>query len=106
MADRIDVMISSTARDLPDYRKQVMDAILRMSMHPIAMEHLPAKSEDAIDASLAMVNEAEIYLGIFAHRYGYIPDSPKNPDKVSITELEFRRAVERDIPRLIFVIGD
>ncbi|MBZ0284448.1 MAG: DUF4062 domain-containing protein [Anaerolineae bacterium] len=106
MGQRIDVMISSTARDLPEHRKQAMEAILRMSMHPIGMEYLPAKSEDAIDASLKMVDEAEIYLGIFAHRYGYIPDSPKNPDKVSITELEYRRAVERDIPRLIFIMGD
>lgn len=106
MGQRIDVMISSTARDLPEHRKQAMEAILRMSMHPIGMEHLPAKSEDAIDASLKMVDEAEIYLGIFAHRYGYIPDSPKNPDNVSITELEYRHALERDIPRLIFIMGD
>ncbi|MCA9903486.1 MAG: DUF4062 domain-containing protein, partial [Anaerolineae bacterium] len=106
MTDRIDVMISSTARDLPEHRKEVMDAILRLGMHPVAMEHLPAKSEDAIDASLAMVDTAEIYVGIFAHRYGYIPDSPKNPERLSITELELQRAVARDIPRLIFVIGD
>lgn len=106
MGQRIDVMISSTARDLPEHRKQAMEAILRMSMHPIGMEHLPAKSEDAIDASFKMVDEAEIYLGIFAHRYGYIPESPKNPDKLSITELEYHRAVKRDIPRLIFIMGD
>jgi hypothetical protein len=106
MAERIDVMISSTALDLPDYREQAIDAILRMGMHPIAMEHLAAMSADAIDASLAMVDEAEIYLGIFAHRYGYMPDNPRNPDKLSVTELEYRRAVERDIPRLIFIIDE
>lgn len=103
---RIDVMISSTALDLPEHRKQVMDAILRMGMHPIGMEHLSAMNADAIDASLAMVDEAEIYVGIFAHRYGYIPDSPKNPKRLSVTEMEYRRAVERDIPRLIFIMAD
>jgi hypothetical protein len=40
--------VTITARDLPDYRKQTIEAILRMSIHPIAMKFLPAKSEDAI----------------------------------------------------------
>lgn len=105
MGQRIDVMISST-RDLLEHRKQVMEAILRMSMYPIGVEYPPASPEDALDISLKVVDKAEIYLGIFAHRYGYIPDTPKNPDKVSITELEYRRALERDIPRLIFIMGD
>ena len=37
------------------------------------MEHLPATDTDAIEESLRMVNEADIYLGIFAYRYGSIP---------------------------------
>jgi len=35
-------MISSTARDLPEHRKEVMNACLRQGMFPIMMEHLPA----------------------------------------------------------------
>src|SRR2546421_7831489 len=100
MAEHIDVMISSTARDLPAHRKEAMDACLRQGMHPIMMEHLPASDADAIKASLDMVNEAEIYLGIFAHRYGYVP---KGYD-ISITEMEYNRAVDRGIPRLMFNI--
>ncbi|HLA45338.1 MAG TPA: DUF4062 domain-containing protein, partial [Aggregatilineales bacterium] len=102
MAERVDVMISSTARDLPDYRQQAMDACVRQGMFPIMMEHLPAMDEDAISASMAMVDEAEIYLGIFARRYGYIPAG----HEISITEIEYNRAVEREIPRLIFIIDD
>src|SRR5438045_1121227 len=102
MAEHIDVMISRTARDLPVHRKEAMDACLRQGMHQIIMEHLPASDSDAIKASLDMVNEAEIYLGIFAHRYGYIP---KGHD-ISITEMEYYRAVERGIPRLIFVMHE
>jgi len=67
------VMISSTARDLPEHRKEVMDACLRQSMFPMMMEHLPASDADAIEASLRVVDEADIYLGVFAHRYGYVP---------------------------------
>lgn len=98
MADRIDVMISSTARDLPIHRQHALDACLRQGMFPIMMEHLPPKAEDAIAASLKMVDDAEIYLGIFAYRYGFLPPG----HDISITEMEYNRAVERGIPRLIF----
>jgi hypothetical protein len=99
------VMISSTSLDLPDHREQVMDAILEMGFHPLAMEHLGAKADsDAIKESYRLVDQADVYVGIFAERYGYCPKDPaKNPDKVSITELEYRRAVERGIPILLFL---
>jgi hypothetical protein len=29
---------------------------------------------EAVEVSLKMVDEADIYLGVFAHRYGYVPD--------------------------------
>jgi hypothetical protein len=97
------VIISSTARDLPEHRKEVMDACLRQGMFPMMMEHLPASDAEAIAASLKLVDEADIYVGVFAHRYGYVPKE-NNPQAVSITEMEYNHAVERNIPRLIFVI--
>lgn len=102
MADnkRKTVMISSTARDLPDHRKEVLDACLRQSMFPDMMEHLPASDSDAIRVSLDMVDRADIYLGIYAYRYGYVPEG----HETSITEMEYNRAVERGIPRVLFVM--
>jgi tetratricopeptide (TPR) repeat protein len=97
------VMISSTARDLPEHRKEVMDACLRQGMFPYMMEHLPASDAEAISASLKMVDDADIYVGVFAHRYGYVPKE-NNPQAISITEMEYNRAVERKLPRLIFVM--
>jgi tetratricopeptide (TPR) repeat protein len=96
------VIISSTARDLPEHRKEVMDACLRQGMFPQMMEHLPALDAEAISTSLALVDEADIYVGVFAHRYGYVP---KGHD-ISITEMEYNRAVERGIPRLLFLMHD
>lgn len=98
-------MISSTTRDLPDHRKEVMDACLRQGMFPVMMEHLPANDSEAILASLSLVDKADIYLGVFAHRYGYIPEED-NPQKISITEMEYNRAGQRGIPRLIFIIDE
>jgi len=94
------VMVSSTIRDLPDHRQGVLDACLRQGMFPLMMEHLPAIDADAIKASMDLVDQADIYLGIFAYRYGNVP---KGHD-ISITEMEYNRAVERGIPRLIFLI--
>src|SRR5258707_4215280 len=93
-------MISSTALDLPEHRNQVRDACLRQGMFPLMMEHLPASDAEAIAESLRMVNEADLYLGIFAYRYGYVS---KGRD-ISITEMEYNRAVERGIPRLLFLM--
>jgi tetratricopeptide (TPR) repeat protein len=48
-----------------------------------------------------------VYLGIFGYRYGYIPDDAvHNPDRLSVTELEYRRALERKIPIVIFIMGE
>jgi hypothetical protein len=99
-ADVKKVMISSTAIDLPEHREKVLNACLRQGMFPVMMEHLPAADADAIAESLRMVNEADIYLGIFAFRYGFIP---KGYD-ISVTEMEYNRAVETGITRLIFLM--
>jgi len=93
-------MISSTAVDLPEHRKQVIDACLRQGFFPIAMEHLPARDSDAIRVSMEMVDKADIYIGIYAWRYGHIPDGYD----ISITEMEFNQALEKKIPLLVFLI--
>src|SRR6185369_5982398 len=87
-------MISSTAVDLPDHRQQVVDACLREGVFPIGMEQLPARDATGIQVSLEMVDKADIYIGIYAWRYGWVPDF-NNPDRISITEMEFNRALER-----------
>jgi hypothetical protein len=94
------VMISSTAYDLPDHRQQVMDACIQQEMYPIAMEHLPASDADAIRTSLDMVNQADVYLGVIGFRYGHVPTG----HTISITEMEYNRAVERDMKCLIFLM--
>jgi hypothetical protein len=95
-------MISSTVVDLPGYRSQAMDACLRQGMFPEMMEHLPASNSDAIQASVEMVDRSDIYLGIVGTRYGSVPMG----HSFSLTEIEYDRAVEREIPRLIFLMDE
>ena len=92
-------MVSSTSRDLPLHREQVRLACERNGFEPRwMMEHLTALNEDPVQASLRMVEEADVYLGILAYRYGTIPSGYN----LSITEMEYNRAVELKKPRLVF----
>jgi hypothetical protein len=100
MATLPKAMLSSTSLDLPKYRAAARDACLAAGTFPLMMEHLPASDADAVRVSLRMVDEADIYVGILAHRYGYVPKNAKR----SITQMEYERAAERGIPRLMFLI--
>lgn len=102
---RLKVMISSTLLDLPAHRKAAEDAVLRAGCVPLMMEHGTATSDsNAIQFSLALLDQADLYIGIFAQRYGFIPKNRKdNPKGWSVTEHEYRRAKKRGIPRLIYL---
>jgi Domain of unknown function (DUF4062) len=91
---QITAMISSTALDLPEHREQAVDACLSEEVFPIGMQHLPARDADGVRVSMEMVDKADIYIGIYATRYGWVPRFD-NPEKISITEMEFNRALVR-----------
>ena len=52
-----------------------------------------------MDACLKGVHEADLFVGIIAHRYGWEPDGKK-----SITEMEYDEAKNNDIGCLMFQI--
>lgn len=96
------VVVSSTRKDLSAHCEAARDAVWKCSMHALMMERDTAWDGDPVEYSLHQVDQAEVYVGIFAHRYGKIPP---NSD-ISITEMEYRRAVKRGIPRLIFIMDE
>jgi HEAT repeat protein len=93
-------MVSSTVLDLPEHRVQVRDACLRAGFHPKMQEYGHAADRTAIEVSLRMVEEADVYLGILGTRYGTVPDGAA----ASITEYEYDRAVQLDKQRLLFLM--
>jgi hypothetical protein len=98
------VYLSSTYADLVPYRSRALDVLRNLEFEVLSMETYGASDERPLDRCLADVEKCDLYVGIFAHRYGYIPVDPvRNPDGRSITELEYRCAVDRGIPRLIFL---
>ena len=93
------IFVSSTFLDLAEHRVQIMEQIQRRDLLFRGMEHFGAAQVPSAQFILEQVRRADVYLGIFARRYGSVdPTSGK-----SMTELEYDEAVSLGIPRLCYV---
>jgi Domain of unknown function (DUF4062)/Tetratricopeptide repeat len=91
------VYVSSTIADLIEERQAVLDW-LRLARHQAVDSYLP--DSDAVrDSCLEDVAACDLYVLIVGHRYGFQPPQD-NPEGLSITHLEFRRAGQCGIPRV------
>lgn len=99
------IYISSTYEDLKPFRSAVASYLRRLNKQVICMEDYVASDTRPIAKCLQDVARSDAYVGIFAHRYGYIPEKD-NPDSLSITELEYRQALKSAKPALIFLLSD
>jgi hypothetical protein len=91
------VYVSSTIADLTEERRAVLDW-LRLARHQAVDSYLP-DSDTVRDSCLEDVAGCDLYVLILGHRYGFQPPDG-NPEGLSITQLEFRRAGECGIPRV------
>lgn len=64
--------VSSTSQDLADYRQASYEVCNRLQIAPIGMEQFEAMGIGATAASNHKLNDANVYVGIFANRYGYV----------------------------------
>jgi hypothetical protein len=99
------IYVSSTFGDLKEYRHEVSLALRRLGHQDVAMEYYVAEDRRPLDRCLADVTSCDVYVGIFAWRYGYVP-SDGNPERRSITELEYRQAVAEKRTCLIFLVDE
>jgi len=91
------VYVSSTIADLTEERRAVLDW-LRLARHQAVDSYLP-DSDTVRDSCLDDVGMCDLYVLILGHRYGFQPPQ-SNPESLSITHLEFRRAGQCGIPRV------
>ncbi len=97
------VYLSSTYRDLREHRA-VVDRTLRSMGHDvIGMEQYVAEGGRPVDRCKRDVETADTYVLILGWRYGYVPEVD-NPDHMSITEIEYRHAVEQQKTILAFLL--
>jgi len=99
------IYVSSTYNDLKECREAVYRALRALRHDVIAMEDYVASDQRPLDKCLADVAACEIYVGVFAWRYGFVPDK-NNTERKSITELEYRQAVKTGKRRLIFLVDE
>lgn len=97
------VFLSSTFTDLADYRSTVQGAIRQLGAIDVSMEHFGARDERPADECIRLVSqESDLFVGIYAHKYGYVPDG----DEFSISEMEYKAASEASLPRFIYIVDE
>jgi hypothetical protein len=96
------IYLSSTFTDLETARAAVTKTLRRAGHDVVEMEEYVAADERPLDRCLADVASCDVYVGIIAWRYGYVPPGQTN----SITELEFREARRLKKPTLLFLLHE
>ena len=92
------IFISSTIVDLPNERKAALKAVVKVGGFPVMSEFtIEAQSTDSLTTCLSKVKESDIYVLILGGRYGWQPEN-----KESITELEYKTAIDSKLPILVF----
>ena len=91
------VYVSSTIADLERERRAVMEWLVDAGHQPVH-SFLP-DSDTVRDSCLTDVDTCDLYVLILGHRYGAQPVDG-NPEGLSITQSEFRRAAKSGIPRV------
>lgn len=95
------IFISSTSQDLQEHRAAVKSAIERLDQRAIDMKNFGSQPGGSVGVSLEEVAKGDVFVGIIAYRYGYVPGGQEK----SVTEQEYDEAVRRKLPRLMYIIN-
>lgn len=100
------IYVSSTFDDLKDFRREVHAQLRKLGTDVVAMEDYVASEKRPLAKCLEDVAECDLYVGIFAWRYGFVPVEDGNPESRSITELEYHAAGRHGKARLVFLLRE
>ena len=117
MPKHIDVFISSTSKDFALYRAKVKEAVLRLGAYPIGMEEFDATPRNALQLCYDEVQQAAVFIGVYAHRYGFVPGADmtyrtadgtvrSGDGATGVTHWEYRWAQARGLPTLLYVVSE
>ena len=95
--------VSSTYGDLKAHREVASRVLRSFGYDDVAIEYFVAGAERPVEKGLLDLAACDLYVGLFAWRYGFIPKE-RNPENFSITELEYWLAVRLKKPRLLFIV--
>jgi hypothetical protein len=98
----METFLSSTFVDLVEHRRAATEALERLGQQVGRMEVFGAQPVEPKLACLSEVEACDYFVGVYAHRYGFVPlDST-----VSITEQEFDHAQRHRKPTFCFVVRE
>lgn len=114
------IFVSSSFEDLQEYRIAAIRVLRQLGHEVVAMEDFVAASGVPLKQMLEKVERCELYVGLFAWRYGFVPDKgnsrkghpsdPKVPGAsygtTSMTHYEYVHAKAKNIDRLAFLLDE
>jgi hypothetical protein len=97
--------LSSTYLDLKHHRAVLGRALRKSGYEVVMMEEYVARDQRVEFACKGDVVACDVYLGVFAWRYGCVP-SGANPEQLSVTEMEYAAAGAKPMARLTFLLEE
>jgi hypothetical protein len=94
--------VSSTFWDLREHREQVIRQLRQSNFDVSAMEDWPADSQEPKEFSQARLENCDLCVLLVAYRRGSVPAG----ETLSITQMEYRAAIERGIDVLPFLLKE
>lgn len=96
------IFISSTWKDLRDYRKGVIEQILEQEHIPSGMESFSAGTEEDFAVIKKAIDQCDVYIVLIGACFG----SPFRGTRTSFTQQEVRYARDKGKPILAFLLDD
>jgi tetratricopeptide (TPR) repeat protein len=99
-AEKLRVFVSSTITECAEERRIAKKPIASLNHEPILFEHIGARSVPPREVYLSRLDTSHIFVGIYRNSYGWVAPGAA----LSGIEDEIRRAKQRGMPRLIYVL--
>ena len=96
------IFVSSTSKDLKEYRDKARKAIEESGNEFVGMEIFQSHTDEPSEFCPDKVEECGAFILIVAYRYGFIPEG----ETISITYSEYEHALKKKIPLRIYVMSD
>jgi hypothetical protein len=104
MGHRLRVFLSSTMRDLENERDAVVRALKALNVEVANAESWTPSGADSWTRIRDELESSHLMVLLLGERYGWIPDKgPGAVEQMSVTEMEYRAAIELGLPVLPFL---
>lgn len=95
---KFQIFVSSTFKDLVEYRSKAISEIRYLGHFPVGMENFYSSGKRPWDYITEVIDTSDIYVLIIGGRYGSLTS-----DNISFTEKEYLYAKNKKIPILTFI---